>query len=156
MRPDTRNAVASMIEGDSGRLISEWCGRLNGLVWAPRVFIDGEIGGLVAAWLQDYHAGLAQDLGHAFRAPDEGAEGWVSGSHNPRVEIACRIEVLSLGRDVIEEYLNEHAFPALNLDGVWREEILDDLEGVFRVLAHQRIQDACEMFLRETRPAMRG
>ena len=118
--------------------------------------IEGEGGGLVAAWLQHYHDGLAQGLGSAFRATDEGAEGWVSGSHNPRVEIACRIEVLSLGRDVIEEYLNEHAFPILDLDGVWREEILDDLEGVFRVLAHQRIQDACEMFLSATRPAIRG
>lgn len=142
-----------MMKTDAKWLVSGWCERLQGSVWAPRLASGGKSVGLVVALLQHYREGIGRDLGHAFRAPDAETDGWISGSNNPRVEMAYRIAVLSIGRDVIEEYLNEHAFPSLNLDWEKREEILDDLDVVFRVLTHQRIQHACEMWLHATRPA---
>lgn len=154
-RPAVRRAIEAMMKTDAEWLVSRWCERLNGSVWTMRVENEGKSRGLVVAWLRHYREAIGRDLGHVLRAPDAGTEGWISGSNNPRVEMAYRIAILSIGRDVIEEYLNEHAFPSLNIDVERREEILDDLEAVFRVLTHQRIQHACEMWLHATWPGMR-
>lgn len=150
-----RAAVGEMMQADGEWLEFRWCERLEGSVWTPRPGKDGTSGGLVSAWLEDYREAIGRDLGYAIQTPGAGTDGWISGSSYHRVETVYRIAVLSMGRDVIEEYLNEEAFPGLDLDVAGQDEVLDDLEAAYRHLTHQHIQQVCEWRLHVTRLGVR-
>lgn len=150
-----REEVADMMTHDAKWLESSWCDRLKGSVWTPRNGRSGTAGGLVAEWLDDFSASIGRDLGYAIRTPDAGTDNWISGSNHHRVETVYRIAILSMGRDVIEDYLNESAFPRLDLDVPRQDSVLDDLDAAFRHLTHQHIQQICEWLLHVTRLGLR-
>lgn len=147
-----KQVVAAMIDSDAEGLQRQWCERLAASVWAPKCETDDARRRLVAELLRNFGRTIARDQKGVPHAPRAGVEGWISGSKNPRVETAYWIGVLSIGRDVIEEYLSARVFPRLKLGGRIEDEILDELEAAFRLLTHQHIQHVCEWFLHATSP----
>jgi len=71
----------------------------------------------------------------------------ISGFSDPRDDAALWIQMLSGGRSVLEEFLVDVVAPGLRMSPSEREELLDELERAFHMVAHRRLQVLCDCCL---------
>lgn len=140
--------IGSLLRDNREALVRTWRSRIES---EPAIF-----GGLAAspedemlhALLVEFREALC-DGGFSTGAPALAAEmQTISGQGDPRQDAAIWIEIISLGRAVVEAFLTDVAMPGLGLSDGRQEEVLDELERAFHMVTHRRIQVLCDFCLR--------
>lgn len=139
--------IETMLGENAGTLTRAWKRRLDG---EPGV--SGALNGpvdesMLAALLEEYMQALCR----------RGFSSWtpaliqrtpaISVYSDPRYDAALWIEILSAGRSVLESFLVDSVMPDLGLSASEREDLLDELERAFHMVAHRRLQVLCECCL---------
>lgn len=149
-RDRCREAVKA-IEGKLGEnadaLVRAWRRRLDGEP-AVRGALSGPVDeAMLAVLVEEYMQALCRrgfTKGTPALAEQTPA---ISVFSDPRDDAALWIEILSAGRSVLESFLVDSVVPDLGLSPSEREDLLDELERAFHMVAHRRLQVLCECCL---------
>ncbi|MCC6355852.1 MAG: hypothetical protein IT577_18340 [Verrucomicrobiae bacterium] len=139
--------IEGMLAESTGALVRAWRRRLDGQTAVRHALSEPVDDAMLAVLLDEYvqalcHRGFAGGVpALAEQTPA------ISVFSDPRDDAALWIEILSAGRAVLESYLMDSVAPGLGLSDSEREDLLDELERAFHMVAHRRLQVLCDCCL---------